>query len=98
MESEKEKRIRDRAYEIWEREGQPAGRHDEHWRQAEAELAAETQSEEGAAAAGNKPASDPADTSTAKPVPAAPAAPARRSRAASKSAPAAGKRERKPAE
>ncbi|HEX6978268.1 MAG TPA: DUF2934 domain-containing protein [Alphaproteobacteria bacterium] len=34
-------RIRRRAYEIWEREGRPLGRHDEHWRMAEEELAGE---------------------------------------------------------
>lgn len=34
--------VRARAYEIWEREGRPEGRHAEHWRQAEQELAGET--------------------------------------------------------
>jgi len=34
-----DERIRRRAYEIWEREGRPHGRDEEHWRQAEAELA-----------------------------------------------------------
>jgi hypothetical protein len=34
-------KVRARAYDIWEREGRPAGRHDEHWRQAEQELADE---------------------------------------------------------
>jgi hypothetical protein len=33
-------KVRARAYDIWEREG-PEGRHDEHWRQAEHELADE---------------------------------------------------------
>lgn len=36
-----EDRIRRHAYEIWEREGRPMGRHDEHWRMAEEELARE---------------------------------------------------------
>ncbi|EPE96275.1 DUF2934 domain-containing protein [Rhizobium grahamii] len=31
-------RIRNRAYEIWESEGSPADRHDEHWLQAEREI------------------------------------------------------------
>jgi len=31
-------RIRNRAYEIWESEGSPADRHDEHWLQAEHEI------------------------------------------------------------
>ncbi|TSD84050.1 DUF2934 domain-containing protein [Mycobacterium sp. KBS0706] len=30
--------IRRHAYEIWEREGRPEGRAEEHWRRAEAEL------------------------------------------------------------
>lgn len=31
-------RIRDRAYELWEGEGRPDGRHEEHWHQARREL------------------------------------------------------------
>jgi len=31
-------RIRRRAYEIWEHEGSPAGRHEDHWLQAEREI------------------------------------------------------------
>jgi hypothetical protein len=38
-----EQRIRDRAYEIWERAGRPEGKAVEHWQQAEAEIAAEEQ-------------------------------------------------------
>jgi hypothetical protein len=34
--------VKARAYEIWEREGRPEGRHDEHWRQAQQELARRT--------------------------------------------------------
>jgi Protein of unknown function (DUF2934) len=33
-----EDRIRQRAYEIWEQEGRPEGRHDQHWAQAQREL------------------------------------------------------------
>ena len=36
-----EHRIRERAYEIWERAERPEGKADEHWRQAEAEIATE---------------------------------------------------------
>jgi hypothetical protein len=36
-----EDRIRRRAHEIWEREGRPEGRHEEHWAQARREVAAE---------------------------------------------------------
>ncbi|WP_236025170.1 DUF2934 domain-containing protein [Arenibaculum pallidiluteum] len=35
---EREERVRRRAYEIWEREGRPDGRHDEHWVRALAEI------------------------------------------------------------
>ena len=31
-------RIRERAYELWEREGRPHGRHMDHWTQAEREV------------------------------------------------------------
>jgi len=34
-------RISRRAHEIWEREGQPHGRHDEHWARAQVEIEAE---------------------------------------------------------
>jgi hypothetical protein len=35
-----EGRVRERAYLLWEREGRPEGRADEHWRRAAAELEA----------------------------------------------------------
>jgi Protein of unknown function (DUF2934) len=35
-----EDRVRQRAHEIWEQEGRPEGRQEEHWRQAAAEIAA----------------------------------------------------------
>jgi hypothetical protein len=38
-----EQRVRERAYEIWERTGRPEGKADEQWLQAEAEIAAEEQ-------------------------------------------------------
>jgi hypothetical protein len=38
-----EQRVRERAYEIWERTGRPDGKSEEHWLQAEAEIAAEEQ-------------------------------------------------------
>lgn len=34
---DRERRVRDRAYEIWESEGRPSGREREHWEQAERE-------------------------------------------------------------
>jgi hypothetical protein len=36
-----EERIRRRAQEIWEREGRPEGRHEEHWARARREVEAE---------------------------------------------------------
>jgi Protein of unknown function (DUF2934) len=33
-------RIRERSYQLWEQEGRPAGRHLDHWLQAEQELVA----------------------------------------------------------
>jgi Protein of unknown function (DUF2934) len=36
-----QERIRQRAHEIWEREGRPEGRHAEHWAQAGQEIEAE---------------------------------------------------------
>jgi hypothetical protein len=34
MDLEKQKRIEQRAYAFWEAEGQPHGRHEEHWHRA----------------------------------------------------------------
>ena len=34
MDLEKQKRIEQRAYLFWEAEGQPHGRHEEHWHRA----------------------------------------------------------------
>ena len=36
-----EERIRQRAYEMWEEAGRPAGRAEEYWQKARAEVAAE---------------------------------------------------------
>ena len=36
--TDRDKSIRDRAYEIWESEGRPEGREADHWQQAAAEL------------------------------------------------------------
>jgi hypothetical protein len=41
MDSEKQKRIEQRAYLFWEAEGQPHGRHEEHWRRAAWQIEAE---------------------------------------------------------
>ena len=49
--SDWQERIRQRAQAIWEREGRPEGRHEDHWREAEKEIAAE---DSGTAAARKK--------------------------------------------
>lgn len=36
MSDEREERIRTHAYRLWEEQGRPEGRHDEHWRDAAA--------------------------------------------------------------
>ncbi|MFA6156888.1 DUF2934 domain-containing protein [Mesorhizobium sp.] len=34
MTDDRQERIRKRAHQIWQEEGQPAGQHERHWRQA----------------------------------------------------------------
>lgn len=41
MDEDREERIRARAYQLWEAEGGPHGRDEEHWRRAEDEIDAE---------------------------------------------------------
>jgi hypothetical protein len=41
MQSDRHERISERAYQIWVAEGRVHGRHDEHWRRAEREIAEE---------------------------------------------------------
>jgi hypothetical protein len=38
MDSDRETRIRQRAYELWLDEGSPEGKQDDHWAQAEREI------------------------------------------------------------
>ena len=46
-----EARIRERAYQIWEREGRPEGRDFDHWTRAVAEVSAEEGGDKGPAPA-----------------------------------------------
>ena len=46
MDQNVERRIRDRAYSIWEEEGRPEGRDVDHWLRAAQEIAAEVHGEE----------------------------------------------------
>lgn len=63
MDSEKLKRIEQRAYLFWEAEGQPHGRHEEHWHQAARQIEAEEDVHIAA-----KPRKKASDKTTAKPA------------------------------
>jgi len=41
MNSERQRRIEQRAYALWEAEGQPPGKHEDHWHRAAREIEAE---------------------------------------------------------
>lgn len=65
MADDREHQVRQRAYRIWQDEGEPSGRDQEHWSRAEAELdgAAGGEKEELIADAGNDlPFGEPEDT------------------------------------
>jgi hypothetical protein len=38
MTDDRQERIRNRAHQIWQEEGQPAGQHERHWHQAAADV------------------------------------------------------------
>lgn len=38
MENDRETRIRQRAYQLWQDEGAPEGKHEDHWARAEREI------------------------------------------------------------
>ncbi|HUD93368.1 DUF2934 domain-containing protein [Sphingobium sp.] len=44
MSQDTQEKIRARAHAIWEAQGHPDGRAEDHWRQAESEIAAQAQS------------------------------------------------------
>jgi hypothetical protein len=81
MERDREQRIRERAYQIWEREGKPQGRDAQHWQQAAAEVEAEAAVSVGMADA-DPPPEEP------QPPPGPPPPPMRRSRPVSRREPA----------
>jgi hypothetical protein len=54
-----EARIRERAYQIWEREGRPEGRDFDHWTRAVAEVSAEEGGDKGPAPAKKAAAAKP---------------------------------------
>ena len=81
--SDLQERIRQRAHAIWEREGRPSGRDQDHWRDAESELARDEAAAAPARPAAKKPR---AAKSGAKST----ATPAKRARAAKPAASATG--------
>jgi hypothetical protein len=63
MDQNVERRIRDRAYSIWEKEGRPEGQEVEHWLRACQEVAAE----EGSPAASEGSSAESAEAEAPKP-------------------------------
>ena len=64
MDDARETRIRERAHEIWEREGRPEGAQEEHWQRACEEIDAEDQ---GRSPAGEGGVANPAQPGAAIP-------------------------------
>ena len=73
--SDLQERIRRRAHAIWEREGRPHGRDQDHWRETESELAGEEAGAAPAPSVAKKPTAEQVETKPA-------AAPAKRTRGA----------------
>ena len=87
MLQEREDLIRQRAHAIWESEGCPDGRHEEHWARAEADVASEVQDVTPKKAAARKPKAEPGAEAPAprarrKAAEGEPAAPRKRGKAA----------------
>ena len=90
MESEKDRKIRERAYELWVQSGRSEGTSEQHWYQAEQEYAAGSESPDASAAAGSADAAPTSakkatrgraassESSAAKPVPTGASAPTKR--------------------
>ncbi|WP_210530475.1 DUF2934 domain-containing protein [Rubellimicrobium arenae] len=55
MTDDRESRIRARAYAIWEQEGRPHGRHEDHWNQASQDVGDELFRDEGATDSQDRP-------------------------------------------
>lgn len=69
MNDDRSRRVQGRAYAIWEEQGRPHGRHDDHWRQAERELGEGPSTGAPAGAPGDAPTGNllPRDTPMAQP-------------------------------
>ena len=80
MDTDRQERVRQRAYQLWEQEGRPDGKAEEHWRRAEEEIArdeepsAPTTPEElgRVPTAAEQPLSVTAETPTDSPTPVTP--------------------------
>jgi hypothetical protein len=69
MQNQRHEKVRERAYQIWEREGRQDGRAEEHWSQAEQELADTAETDETPASGTNGVAAiNGAGTSEAAPA------------------------------
>jgi hypothetical protein len=66
MTDDRQERIRNRAHQIWQEEGQPAGQHERHWHQAVADV---DQEEAAGTSAAKKPAKKAAGAAKAKAAP-----------------------------
>ncbi|MEX0405505.1 DUF2934 domain-containing protein [Aquibium sp. LZ166] len=82
MAKDRSEALKQKAYEIWEREGRPEGMHDEHWAQAQRELDGEVAEKPKATRSRKKPGAPEetagmvADVPVKKPAAAKPASPA----------------------
>lgn len=73
MADEREDRVRDRAYRLWQQDGEPHGRDRDHWDQAEREIAdAGAAIDADASAAATAIGGDTSDTPAAAPMPSDP--------------------------
>lgn len=79
MADDRQERIRQRAHEIWEREGRPHGAHERHWHQAAGEIEIEESK-------GKKPARAAAVKPTKAAAPAKPKAAAKPAKAPTRTA------------
>lgn len=68
MSDDRQGKIEQRAHEIWQREGCPEGRADEHWRLATAEIEAEEAAAASRASAAPKPDPHPEPGPAAKEI------------------------------
>ncbi|MBZ9679938.1 DUF2934 domain-containing protein [Mesorhizobium sp. ESP6-5] len=66
MTDDRQERIRNRAHQIWQEEGHPAGQHERHWHQAAADVDRE---DAGKPTVGKKPAKKAPGASKAKAAP-----------------------------